>query len=97
MKESLVSRLSNSPELPQMRAEGRVQEDVRRRKRIPPCHDEFRGPRSDYVKQVALATALQIDDCLLAKWIWSRIRWWYVRSTSSSATEDMPCRGADAR
>ncbi|GFV59087.1 hypothetical protein TNCV_4422631 [Trichonephila clavipes] len=22
-----------------------------------PCHDEFRGPRSDYVRQVALATA----------------------------------------
>ncbi|GFU91454.1 uncharacterized protein TNCV_2542221 [Trichonephila clavipes] len=21
-----------------------------------PCHDEFRGPRSDYVRQVALAT-----------------------------------------
>ncbi|GFT77249.1 uncharacterized protein TNCV_182711 [Trichonephila clavipes] len=24
-----------------------------------PCHDEFRGPRSDYVRQVALATTQQ--------------------------------------
>ncbi|GFS52918.1 uncharacterized protein TNCV_330741 [Trichonephila clavipes] len=24
-----------------------------------PCHDEFRGPRSDYVRQVALATTTQ--------------------------------------
>ncbi|GFW27499.1 uncharacterized protein TNCV_163391 [Trichonephila clavipes] len=24
-----------------------------------PCHDEFRGPRSDYVRQVALATTKQ--------------------------------------
>ncbi|GFU75863.1 hypothetical protein TNCV_1653211 [Trichonephila clavipes] len=24
--------------------------------RLAPCHDEFRGPRSDYVRQVALAT-----------------------------------------
>ncbi|GFU42278.1 uncharacterized protein TNCV_4554461 [Trichonephila clavipes] len=24
-----------------------------------PCHDEFRGPRSDYVRQVALATKQQ--------------------------------------
>ncbi|GFU96738.1 hypothetical protein TNCV_839631 [Trichonephila clavipes] len=23
---------------------------------LAPCHDEFRGPRSDYVRQVALAT-----------------------------------------
>ncbi|GFX29603.1 uncharacterized protein TNCV_4776751 [Trichonephila clavipes] len=25
-----------------------------------PCHDEFRGPRSDYVRQVALATTTNI-------------------------------------
>ncbi|GFW24362.1 uncharacterized protein TNCV_606081 [Trichonephila clavipes] len=25
-----------------------------------PCHDEFRGPRSDYVRQVALATTTKI-------------------------------------
>ncbi|GFS55623.1 hypothetical protein TNCV_131451 [Trichonephila clavipes] len=25
-----------------------------------PCHNEFRGPRSDYVRQVALATQQQI-------------------------------------
>ncbi|GFT97574.1 uncharacterized protein TNCV_1034151 [Trichonephila clavipes] len=25
-----------------------------------PCHDEFRGPRSDYVRQVALATTTTI-------------------------------------
>ncbi|GFT72021.1 uncharacterized protein TNCV_2516441 [Trichonephila clavipes] len=25
-----------------------------------PCHDEFRGPRSDYVRQVALATTQQM-------------------------------------
>ncbi|GFX27490.1 uncharacterized protein TNCV_4995451 [Trichonephila clavipes] len=24
-----------------------------------PCHDEFRGPRSDYVRQVALATTTE--------------------------------------
>ncbi|GFX01312.1 hypothetical protein TNCV_3729811 [Trichonephila clavipes] len=24
---------------------------------LAPCHDEFRGPRSDYVRQVALETA----------------------------------------
>ncbi|GFV52202.1 hypothetical protein TNCV_5071231 [Trichonephila clavipes] len=23
---------------------------------LAPCHDEFRGPRSDYVRQVTLAT-----------------------------------------
>ncbi|GFU14586.1 uncharacterized protein TNCV_406431 [Trichonephila clavipes] len=28
-----------------------------------PCHDEFRGPRSDYVKQVALATTTTTLDC----------------------------------
>ncbi|GFV97465.1 secernin-1 [Trichonephila clavipes] len=30
-----------------------------------PCHDEFRGPRSDYVRQVALATTQQQqkEDC----------------------------------
>ncbi|GFU58702.1 uncharacterized protein TNCV_932481 [Trichonephila clavipes] len=27
-----------------------------------PCHDEFRGPRSDYVRQVALATTTQQQD-----------------------------------
>ncbi|GFT16350.1 hypothetical protein TNCV_194491, partial [Trichonephila clavipes] len=26
-----------------------------------PCHDEFRGPRSDYVRQVALATTTTTD------------------------------------
>ncbi|GFV00766.1 uncharacterized protein TNCV_1385841 [Trichonephila clavipes] len=25
-----------------------------------PCHDEFRGPRSDYVRQVALATTTTV-------------------------------------
>ncbi|GFY17882.1 uncharacterized protein TNCV_3383751 [Trichonephila clavipes] len=25
---------------------------------LAPCHDEFRGPRSDYVRQVALATKI---------------------------------------
>ncbi|GFU57757.1 hypothetical protein TNCV_3639041 [Trichonephila clavipes] len=31
-----------------------------------PCHDEFRGPRSDYVRQVALATTTTyIDPCSL--------------------------------
>ncbi|GFV54278.1 uncharacterized protein TNCV_4365531 [Trichonephila clavipes] len=36
-----------------------------------PCHDEFRGPRSDYVRQVALATTQQqqqlIASCTTAK------------------------------
>ncbi|GFX07767.1 uncharacterized protein TNCV_4160361 [Trichonephila clavipes] len=27
---------------------------------LDPCHDEFRGPHSDYVRQVALATTLII-------------------------------------
>ncbi|GFX16545.1 uncharacterized protein TNCV_23161 [Trichonephila clavipes] len=26
-----------------------------------PCHDEFRGPRSDYVRQVALATTTVLN------------------------------------
>ncbi|GFT06554.1 hypothetical protein TNCV_3356711 [Trichonephila clavipes] len=26
-----------------------------------PCHDEFRGPRSDYVRQVELATTTTTD------------------------------------
>ncbi|GFX73620.1 uncharacterized protein TNCV_1263891 [Trichonephila clavipes] len=30
-----------------------------------PCHDEFRGPRSDYVRQVALATTQQQQHFLL--------------------------------
>ncbi|GFU44237.1 hypothetical protein TNCV_367781 [Trichonephila clavipes] len=25
---------------------------------LAPCHDEFRGPRSDYVRQVALETTI---------------------------------------
>ncbi|GFX67417.1 integrase_H2C2 domain-containing protein [Trichonephila clavipes] len=28
-----------------------------------PCHDEFRGPRSDYVRQVALATTTELMAC----------------------------------
>ncbi|GFW89332.1 hypothetical protein TNCV_3966221 [Trichonephila clavipes] len=28
---------------------------------LAPCHDEFRGPRSDYVRQVALETATAIN------------------------------------
>ncbi|GFU53841.1 uncharacterized protein TNCV_4254501 [Trichonephila clavipes] len=28
-----------------------------------PCHDEFRGPRSDYVRQVALATTTKNYSC----------------------------------
>ncbi|GFX88475.1 uncharacterized protein TNCV_2279431 [Trichonephila clavipes] len=30
-----------------------------------PCHDEFRGPRSDYVRQVALATTTTTGDLKL--------------------------------
>ncbi|GFV21716.1 uncharacterized protein TNCV_164471 [Trichonephila clavipes] len=30
-----------------------------------PCHDEFRGPRSDYVRQVALATTTTTTTCVL--------------------------------
>ncbi|GFW24770.1 hypothetical protein TNCV_1960371 [Trichonephila clavipes] len=37
-----------------------------------PCHDEFRGPRSDYVRQVALATTKN-SDRLLIKEIGSRV------------------------
>ncbi|GFT24243.1 hypothetical protein TNCV_2064691 [Trichonephila clavipes] len=29
-----------------------------------PCHDEFRGPRSDYVRQVALATTTTTTNSL---------------------------------
>ncbi|GFX30432.1 uncharacterized protein TNCV_3460831 [Trichonephila clavipes] len=29
-----------------------------------PCHDEFRGPRSDYVRQVALATTTTTDNII---------------------------------
>ncbi|GFV48457.1 hypothetical protein TNCV_843301 [Trichonephila clavipes] len=29
-----------------------------------PCHDEFRGPRSDYVRQVALATTTTVATLL---------------------------------
>ncbi|GFV93448.1 hypothetical protein TNCV_1987631 [Trichonephila clavipes] len=29
---------------------------VNDRRPLAPCHDEFRGPRSDYVRQVALET-----------------------------------------
>ncbi|GFU63982.1 hypothetical protein TNCV_245601 [Trichonephila clavipes] len=32
-----------------------------------PCHDEFRGPRSDYVRQVALATTTT-----QTQWYWVR-------------------------
>ncbi|GFV91045.1 hypothetical protein TNCV_1249271 [Trichonephila clavipes] len=28
---------------------------------LAPCHDEFRGPRSDYVRQVALKTTTTDD------------------------------------
>ncbi|GFX92618.1 uncharacterized protein TNCV_4087231 [Trichonephila clavipes] len=30
-----------------------------------PCHDEFRGPRSDYVRQVALATTTSVNPVFL--------------------------------
>ncbi|GFY35910.1 uncharacterized protein TNCV_4842821 [Trichonephila clavipes] len=33
---------------------------------LAPCHDEFRGPRSDFVRQVALTTTnVLLYDCLL--------------------------------
>ncbi|GFX55245.1 hypothetical protein TNCV_1157021 [Trichonephila clavipes] len=37
---------------------------------LVPCHDEFRGPRSDYIRQVALATTTTkfFKVCLVAYW-----------------------------
>ncbi|GFS77370.1 hypothetical protein TNCV_4566071 [Trichonephila clavipes] len=32
------------------------------RRTSSPCHDEFRGPRSDYVRQVALGTTTTFVD-----------------------------------
>ncbi|GFY18590.1 hypothetical protein TNCV_2398151 [Trichonephila clavipes] len=33
---------------------------------LAPCHDEFRGPRSDYVRQMALETTTTTEH-----WYWS--------------------------
>ncbi|GFX20904.1 uncharacterized protein TNCV_79591 [Trichonephila clavipes] len=34
---------------------------------LAPCHDEFRGPRSDYVRQLALETTTMNDELKLSR------------------------------
>ncbi|GFV38179.1 hypothetical protein TNCV_710021 [Trichonephila clavipes] len=56
-----------------------------------PCHDEFRGPRSDYVRQVALATAQQQQQerCTLIKNPNCRERTEYGREVTNMVAKKM--------
>ncbi|GFX91782.1 hypothetical protein TNCV_3529811 [Trichonephila clavipes] len=58
-----------------------------------PCHDEFRGPRSDYVRQVALATTTTYHFVLSISAICETEslgpEWHYFNPTLSRRNRDM--------
>ncbi|GFV54716.1 uncharacterized protein TNCV_3844351 [Trichonephila clavipes] len=53
---------------------------------LAPCHNEFRGPRSDYVRQTSVAA--------VAEWYKYRIVACLVTSSSPVPLKDPPCRAA---
>ncbi|GFU76599.1 uncharacterized protein TNCV_1940871 [Trichonephila clavipes] len=71
MKEGLIGSLYVCPKCGKSRElrerTAVVSNTITSRKRLP-CHDEFRGPRSDYIRQVALATTTTLlFDCFLKR------------------------------
>ncbi|GFX24080.1 uncharacterized protein TNCV_2435731 [Trichonephila clavipes] len=58
-----------------------------------PCHDEFRGPRSDYVRQVALATTTTTTTINITNFIGCLCYYWDITTvkTLCCSCKDYSC------